>query len=248
MGRKDTWKLKDQIVKHDLSKAAKNPNAKKGVLATNHFGRPEGLFFYGSDQTSQLECAVDLDLQKINVGSQEAPNEIVVCVGMQMLCPRCGSPLYIRGQFDPQGHEIVVHWDKIIQSECDGLFRPLISIDGTVGCDYYDSEITDMGKASASNVIMRCGWRGGIINGHCLDHTFANHTGTTKTETDARQEIENEKLIQEMLNNPDLDKFLLKMPQNDGNSQSTKQDESSKVDFTEQETPTASDTKTETNN
>ena len=38
------------------------------------------------------------------------------------------------------------------------------------------------------------------------------------------------------------------MPTNDANSQVTKQDESPTADITEQETPIASETKTETNN
>jgi hypothetical protein len=188
MGRHDTWKLKDQIIKHDPSKQKKQ--AVKGTLATNPFGRPEGIFFYGSDQTSQLEFAVDLDLQRINKGTEEKPEFIVETIGMQMLCPRCSSPLYIKGRTLPNGREIVVHWDKIIQAESDGLFRPLVSVDGPVGCDYFDSEISDIGKASASNVVMRCGWRGGIINGHCFDHFVPNQTGETKTESDFKAKEE----------------------------------------------------------
>jgi hypothetical protein len=181
MGRHDTWKLKDQVVKHDPKKQAIK---QKGTLATNPFGRPEGIFFYGSDQTSQLEFSVDLDLQKINRGTEDKPNMVIETMGMQMLCPRCSSPLYIKGKGLPNGHEIVVHWDKIIQSECDGLFRPLVSVDGPVGCDYFDSEISDIGKASASSVVMRCGWRGGIINGHCFDHFVPSQAGSSKSERD----------------------------------------------------------------
>jgi hypothetical protein len=175
MARSDTWKLKDQFKKHDPSKQSL---MQKGKLATNHFGRPEGIVLYGSDQTSQLEFAVDLDFQQVNVGTIEKPNVIITVAGMQMLCPRCGSPLYIKGLM-LGGREIVVHWDKIVQSETDGLFRPTVSIDGAVGCDYYDSEMDEIGKASASNVIMRCGWRGGIINGHCYDHVITNLSKAT---------------------------------------------------------------------
>ncbi len=185
MARSDTWSLDKQIKKHDVSKQA---IAQKGQLATNHFGRPEGLFFYGTDQTSQWECSVDLDLQKMNVGTAEKPKMEVQVVGMQMLCPRCSSPLYIKGKMIPGGREIVVHWDKIMRAEADGLFRPLISVDGPVGCDYYDSEISNIGKASASDVIMRCGWRGGIINGHCFDHFVPSATSETKTFTNDTQD------------------------------------------------------------
>lgn len=187
MARTDTWSLDKQIKKHDPTKQS---IAQQGQLATNHFGRPEGLFFYGSDKTSQWECSVDLDLRKVNIGTNEKPNFEVQVVGMQMLCPRCSSPLYIKGKMLPGGREIVVHWDKIMKAEADGLFRPLISVDGPVGCDYYDSEISNIGKASASDVIMRCGWRGGIINGHCFDHFVPSATSETKAFTnDANDQI-----------------------------------------------------------
>lgn len=188
MARNDTWKLKDQFKKHDPIKQA---TMQKGRLATNHFGRPEGLVLYGSDQTSQLEFAVDLDFQQVNIGTVEKPNVIITVAGMQMLCPRCGSPLYIKGLM-LGGREIVVHWDKILQSETDGLFRPLVSIDGPVGCDYYDSEMDDIGKASASSVIMRCGWRGGIINGHCFDHVVSNLSKTmSESPSEPKPNIDN---------------------------------------------------------
>jgi hypothetical protein len=190
MGRHDTWKVKDQIKKHDPSRQAIK---QKGTLATNPFGRPEGIFFYGSDQTSQLEFSVDLDLQKRNIGTEEKPNVIVETVGMQMLCPRCSSPLYIKGKGLPNGREIVIHWDKIVQSECDGLFRPLVSVDGPIGCDYFDSEISDIGKASASNVVMRCGWRGGLINGHCFDHFVSNNTEQPIAQPTAQPSVEEPK-------------------------------------------------------
>lgn len=195
MARNDTWSLNKQIAKHDPKKQALK---QQGQLATNHFGRPEGLFFYGSDKTSQWECSVDLDLKKVNIGTEQAPNHEVQVVGMQMLCPRCSSPLYIKGKGLPGGREIVIHWDKIMQAEADGLFRPLVSIDGPVGCDYFDSEMSDIGKASASNVIMRCGWRGGIINGHCFDHFVPSAT----TESQAY----NQNNIEEMLKKVDLQK------------------------------------------
>ncbi len=34
-----------------------------------------------------------------------------------------------------------------------------------------DAEITGVKKSRASHVIMRCNWRGGIIEGRCFDHT-----------------------------------------------------------------------------
>ncbi len=193
MGRQDTWKLKDQFKKHDPTKQAQ---MQRGRLATNHFGRPEGMVLYGSDQTSQLEFAVDLDFQQVNVGSPDKPNIITAVAGMQMLCPRCGSPLYIKGLM-LGGREIVVHWDKLIQSETDGLFRPLVSIDGPVGCDYYDSEMDDVGKASASQVIMRCGWRGGIINGHCFDHVITNLSQTAGSSEPKESPKDIDHLLQE---------------------------------------------------
>lgn len=234
MGRHDTWKLKDQFKKHDPTKQAQ---AQKGRIATNHFGRPEGMVLYGSDQTSQLEFAVDLDFQQVNVGTPDKPNILTTVAGMQMLCPRCGSPLYIKGLV-MGGREIVVHWDKLIQSEIDGLFRPLVSIDGPVGCDYYDSEMTEMGKASASSIILRCGWRGGIINGHCFDHVIAN---LSQTDSSPKEEPKN---IDHLLEEAGIDTKNFDWDKLGKDSQATDNDKKE----TSTETPTTSVVSTESTN
>ncbi len=186
MGKHDTWKLKDQIKKHDVKK-----QKQRNGLALNAFDRLEGMFFYGNDGTSQLEFATDLDLGQYNAGTVENPRIEIEAVGMQMLCPRCSAPLYIKGKTSRNmdgGKEIVIHWDKLMRSESDGLLRPLVSVDGVIGCDYYDTEWTGNSSVKGANIIMRCGWKGGIINGHCFDHIInqglGDGNGTSKTHED----------------------------------------------------------------
>ena len=143
------------------SMEALTPNGK--VMGLNEFGRPTAMFVYGRDRTTEREFEVDLDLQKLG-------NE-VECVGAQMLCPKCGSGLYVRGKNLPDGHDITVHWNNMTRSGVDGKYRPLITIDGVIGCDYSDAEISGVKNSRASNVLMRCNWKGGVYRGRCFDHT-----------------------------------------------------------------------------
>ena len=64
---------------------------------------------------------------------------------------------------------------------------------------------SNIGKASASEVIMRCGWKGGIINGHCFDHFVPSATSETKSFTnDANDQIS------KFLTDADLDEWKKK--------------------------------------
>ena len=77
-----TWGMDEQFKKHDPFKAktagaqkyeaqlvhgddmeAMTPTGK--VMATNAWGRPEGLFTYGKDRTAELEYACDIDMTKL---------------------------------------------------------------------------------------------------------------------------------------------------------------------------------------
>jgi hypothetical protein len=188
MGKSDTWKLKDQIKKHDVKK-----QKQKNGLALNAFDRLEGMFFYGNDGTSQLEFATDLDLGQYNAGTIENPRIEIEAVGMQMLCPRCSAPLYIKGKTSKNmdgGKEIVIHWDRLMRAESDGLLRPLVSVDGVIGCDYYDTEWTGNSSVKGANIIMRCGWKGGIINGHCFDHVVNQSLGDRKESSQTHEDVE----------------------------------------------------------
>lgn len=145
--------------------AAMIPGAK--VLGLNEMGRPTAYFVYGNDRTTEREFEADIDLTKVMEGNQE----VIKCVGMQLLCPKCGSPLYVRGEGLDNGKQIIIHWDKMVQSNVDKKYRPIVTVVGDFQCDYSDAEITGVAKSRASNVIMRCNWRGGIIEGRCFDHT-----------------------------------------------------------------------------
>ena len=173
-------KIDSQFVKHDVKKPshtadvtpmqrrmidassmeALTPNGR--VLGLNEFGRPTATFVYGNDRTTEKEYECDIDLQKMK--------DEIMCVGVQMLCPKCGSPLYVRGKGLENGHEIFVHWEKMTRSMVDGKYRPLITIEGTFGCDYSDAEINGISNSRNSHVLMRCNWRGGIYMGRCFDH------------------------------------------------------------------------------
>lgn len=170
-------KIDTQFKKHDVKKdynqgmqsrlvdssnmEALTPNGR--VLGLNEFGRPTAFFVYGNDRTTQQEYECDIDLSD-QAGQLE-------CVGVQLLCPKCGSPLYVRGANLPNGHNIDIHWNNMTRSSVDGKFRPTLTIEGTFGCDYSDAEISGVRNSRNSNVLMRCNWKGGIYKGQCFDHT-----------------------------------------------------------------------------
>lgn len=174
------WTPQKQFAKHE---AGKSKQVQRGNLAFNDFGRPEAMFIYGNDRTTALEITVDIDMAE-TVKAGATPNRSGVylpkdkevdIVGANLLCPKCHSPLYIKGKNVPDGREIVIHWDKLVQSANDGLYRPLISIDGLLKCDYYDHEIVGGGAetgAAKKGVSMRCGWQGGIMDGRAFDHSL----------------------------------------------------------------------------
>ena len=137
-------------------------------IGLNDFGRPEGVFVYGKDRTTEREFACDLDLseQRDNMGQVH-----IICVGVQLLCPRCGSPLYVKSKGLGGEHDIELHFDKLSRSTNDGKLRPTFTVDGHFGCDYSDHEISGVTPGADPRIQMRCGWRGGIIKGRCFDHT-----------------------------------------------------------------------------
>lgn len=193
--------MENQFQKHDI-KSQKS----FGEFALNDFNKPEGIFIYGN-RGSEQEFTVDLDIKRVNNGTAENPVYEEHVVGAQMLCPRCSSPLYVKGKSIPNGVEIVVHWDLPIRSDVDGLRRPPVSIDGIIGCDYYDFEINGTKKNRNSNVSLKCGWKGGIIGGQCFDHTSVavadyNANLLKKQKEDALEEKSAEDMIEDALNDP----------------------------------------------
>lgn len=176
----DFSKFENQFKKHEVGK---NPQHMKGQMAVNEFGRPEAMFVYGKAQdAAPTEFTVDIDMSEVRVdqisngreGMYQPANYDVEIVGAQFLCPRCYSALYVKGKNMPDGKEIKVHWDDMVQSQNDGLFRPTISVDGVLKCDYYQYEIVGSGfggKGQSNGMSMRCGWQGGVIKGRMFDHT-----------------------------------------------------------------------------
>lgn len=187
------WTMANQFKKHD----AKNQK-RLGQTAINDFGKPEGIFLYGG-RGSQQEFSVDIDVHYINLGTAEKPEMKEEIVGIQLLCPRCGSPLYVKGAKFSEGHEIVVHWDVPIRSDADGLLRPPVSVDGVIGCDYYDFEINETTKNRNSNVSLRCGWKGGIIGGQCFDHQSVAIADYNAAQVKKLQEQEAQKKLEEQV-------------------------------------------------
>ena len=172
------WTPQKQFDKHE---AGKSKQVQRGQLAFNSFGRPEAMFVYGNDRTTEKEFTVDIDMAQVlkegatpsgRGGVYQPKDYNVDIVGAQFLCPKCYSPLYVRGKGLENGKEIHVLWSNMVRSNNDGLFRPLIEVDGVLKCDYYDHEIIEGGAAtkSTTGISMRCGWMGGIIGGRCLDH------------------------------------------------------------------------------
>jgi len=136
--------------------------ATRGILGRNQFGKPEGCFVFGRAPMDYM-VAVDLDIQVLK-GEDGAAREHVV--GANLLCPRCGCALYVHGKSHPAGHEIVVHWDKMILNEQDGFVRPPITIVGAFACDYTDGEVNGV---VGPRQVSKCGWRGVIEDGRCVE-------------------------------------------------------------------------------
>lgn len=104
-----------------------------------------------------------------------------VLYGVQLLCPRCLSPLYVPSTQHPKPkslpHEIVVHWDKTMKSTRDGKVRPTFTIVGPIACDYLNSEITGVSQPVTSGISVRCGWVGVIEAGRAYDHSKVKNSG-----------------------------------------------------------------------
>lgn len=176
----DFTKFENQFQKHSVKSSQQS---RKGQMAVNDFGRPEAMFVYGSAQeAAPTEFTVDIDMSEVRtdkvdngrLGMYQPAHYDVEIVGAQFLCPKCLSALYVKGKSLPNGKEIVVHWDEMVQSTNDGLFRPTISVDGVLKCDYYDYEIVGAGTGGggmSKGMSMRCGWQGGVIRGKMFDHT-----------------------------------------------------------------------------
>jgi hypothetical protein len=175
----DFTKFENQYEKHEVGK---NKQHQKGRMAVNEFGRPEATFVYGKAQdAAPTEFTVDIDMSEVRTdkisngreGMYQPASYDVDIVGAQFLCPKCYSALYVKGKNMPNGKEITVHWDDLVQSPNDGLFRPTISVDGVLRCDYYDYEIVGSGAGGGQSkgMSMKCGWQGGVIKGKMFDHT-----------------------------------------------------------------------------
>jgi len=176
------WTMEEQFApdtpRHRVSERYKarqiDATTKKRVkrpkeLGLNAFGAPEAMLLYGKDRTVELEFACDLTVTRL----VEDGHDMLVCAGLQLLCPKCKSPINIRGHGIPGGRPIHVHWDQMRRSNVDGLWRPSATVEGTFGCDYYESEIVGQKQSRASKVSMPCGWRGGIDRGRIFDHSIS---------------------------------------------------------------------------
>lgn len=153
------WTHDKQFMPHNLTAKAE---LSRGKLALNAFGRPEGFFVFGRAPMDYV-IAVDLD---VTTAKDVSGNACEVVVGLNMLCPRCGSSCYVHGPKHTDGREIIIHWDRMKTSEIDLKLRPPITIVGPVACDYSWGEVN--GIVSPRNV-SRCAWRGVIENGRAHD-------------------------------------------------------------------------------
>lgn len=149
------------------------PGTGVGSLAISaKTGLPEGIFVHGSDRTVEREFSVDIHCRlRADVGPAVAvAAEGLLVEAVQFLCPRCGNGLRVEGAtLGGDGRPITVHWDRLMRSSIDGKFRPPITIEGTLRCEYLDSEISGVPQPGGGSG--KCGWRGGIYLGRCLDHT-----------------------------------------------------------------------------
>ena len=156
------WPLKAQLA-HDKV----NP-LKAGTMDVDRYGRPFVFYTYGKDNGSTEEHAAEVDIKKV----VEDGNESLIYLGLQILCPKCSAPLYIKDPSMPGGKNAIhVHWDKMTKSTVDGMVRPLVTVDGTFKCDYSDRDWSGQKSTEGSAVHLPCGWEGGIYMGKMMDHT-----------------------------------------------------------------------------
>lgn len=186
MALNGTWGAAQQIVGHKAEVAT------RPELGMSPFNIPEGFFVYargkqigGVTSAEEVEYACDLHLQKI-----EKDGIIVdaVCLGVQFMCPRCSMGLFIPAtipqaqrqnmaaasskaapQISDNARPVYVHWDRMTQSQKDRKFRPLVTIEGAIACDYSMHEINGVAQP-IGNIQNRCGWVGILEEGRLYDH------------------------------------------------------------------------------
>jgi hypothetical protein len=59
-----------------------------------------------------------------------------------------------------------VHFNRMTQSDIDKRYRPAVTIEGVISCDYSWNEINGVVGPRAIN---QCGWRGVIERGRATD-------------------------------------------------------------------------------
>lgn len=154
--------IDSQVTKHRV----KGNIALRRELGLGPFGQPEGFFVYGRG-VNEIECACDLEIRRERVrDGLGVEREVLVCLGLQFICPRCSGGLYIRGS----ERAITVHWDQLTRSSVDGLYRPLVSVEGSFACDYSWNEINGIAAPAGTRARNACGFRGVLDRGRLHDH------------------------------------------------------------------------------
>ena len=157
------WPLKKQLAH------AKVDPLKVGQMDVDNYGRPFVYYTYGKDNGAVEEHAAEVDIKKV---VDKEGNQTLLYLGLQILCPRCSAPLYIKDPSMPGGKNAIhVHWDKMTRATTDGMYRPLVTVDGTFKCVYSDRDWSEIKATEGSNVHTNCGWQGGIYMGKMMDHT-----------------------------------------------------------------------------
>lgn len=157
------------------------------------FNRPHAMFCGTGISGAVYEIEVDLDFFDPNPSGLLIGPTMQDCVngtpifqptnmsaqtllGVNFLCPRCMSPLYVPTRHHPKQRttprEIIIHWDKPITSTNDGIARPTFTVVGDpLRCDYLNSEITGITGPGS----VRCGWVGVIEHGKAYEHSLIKH-------------------------------------------------------------------------
>jgi hypothetical protein len=178
MALNGVWGAKDQIVTHDVD--AETGLATRRVLGMSPFNEPEGYFLYargsrvdGIKHLDEVEYACDLSLEKVE---KDGVMVGIRVLGLQFMCPRCSMGLFVPSTHNPgaqingNGRNITVHWDQMRRAESDGKYRPAVSVEDPIACDYSWHEINGIPQPPSSHVISRCGWRGVLEEGRLYDH------------------------------------------------------------------------------
>jgi hypothetical protein len=153
-------------------------------------------YFVAKDPLGNIiECTADLDYSPDSAAADQALREDFNPVtlddflhgrpvrqrvpagrlqGVQFLCPRCGSPVYVPTLDHPNPkttpRRVTVHWEKLVKAEFDQLERPIFTIEGEpLVCDYLLSEIRGFSEGPMD--LNRCGWRGIVEWGKAYEHS-----------------------------------------------------------------------------